>query len=189
MDIIKNWLVVICVCFVIGLGAKWIISPKPEPIQTVTNIHDTIIIKGDSIPYPVYVTLSRPILNRVDTFWKSKPVDTAKLFNQFYSVYVQNDTISKDSNFVAIIIDTITQNTIIGRKFWHQNLRQTKETTKVIHITDPMPKLLLGGGIGLGNRIGLNITGTYLFNQELAVSGNLDPLNKYTSINLQYKFK
>lgn len=179
--------ILVVLCLALGGVLFFHLTQTPDPIQVIK--YDTIKIKGDSVAYPVKVTVNVPVKLPGDTFWKTQPIDTFNILSQYFDKYLYTDTFKKDSDFVAILQDTITQNRIIGRKFWHQNLKESMIVTKTVTTTEPLPKIFIGGGIGLNNKIGLNISGTYIVNKSMAINGNIDPLNKYVSINYQYKIK
>lgn len=105
---------------------------------------DTIIIPGDTVlteievdrPYPVW--RERVIPGRIDTI---------KIIEEFFTKYFYSDTISEDSNFIAVINDTLFGNQIISRRFFHQNLRQTAIIVNNELLNPPRLKLFFGGFI------------------------------------------
>lgn len=130
---------------------------------------DTTYIKGDTVlkeievdrPYPVW--RERVIPGRIDTI---------KIIEEFFTKYFYSDTISEDSNFIAVINDTLFGNQIISRQFFHQNLRQTAVIINNELLNPPRLKLFVGGfasgsmaaGLGAGGSLHLLTKKDLLFN-------------------------
>lgn len=130
---------------------------------------DTTFLPGDTVlteievdrPYPVY--RERVIPGRIDT---------VKIIEEFFTRYFYSDTIMEDSNFIAVINDTLFGNQIISRKFFHQNLRQTAVIINNTLLNPPRLKLFVGGfvsgnmtaGLGAGGSLHLLTKKDLLFN-------------------------
>jgi len=118
--------------------------------------------KGDSIPF---IVLSENI--RIDTIR-----DTIKILNDYLSVKVYTDTFTLDSSKFTII-DTISQNTIQGRRFLTDIREKTIRITNDIYHKDKNAFYLgvlgdlrrfdnkLGVGVGLGYKTPKN--GLFIF--------------------------
>src|SRR5688572_1166465 len=119
-----------------------------KPCPEVTG-SDTMWIPGDDslIPYPVDVpypfTITKPVLIPAD-------IDTYAILQSYFSKLFYSDTIVEDSNFIAVISDSVFMNRITWRGFQLQNLRQT-----AVIITNQLEnparfKLFLGGSLNVG---------------------------------------
>lgn len=112
-------------------------SKCPELISS-----DTTYIKGDSILVEIEVDRPYPV-------WRERVIpgriDTIRIIEEFFTKYFYSDTISEDSNFIAVINDTLFGNQIISRKFFHQNLRQTAVIINNELLNPPRLKLFVGG--------------------------------------------
>lgn len=105
---------------------------------------DTTYLPGDTVlkeievdrPYPVW--RERVIPGRIDTI---------KIIEEFFTKKFFSDTIREDSNFIAVINDTVYGNDIISRKFFHQNLRQTAVIINNQLLNPNRLKVYLGGFI------------------------------------------
>jgi hypothetical protein len=153
--------------------------PEQFTIQTDT-------IPGDSITYEVVRYKPVPIEKIIhDTTWKTQKIDTAAILQAYFDKVCYKDTIRKDSSFIAIINDTISQNRIINRRFWLQNLRITKiETT----ITPPPDKWFFGPQASYFNqKAGVGVSVLYIKNKK-AYSVSFDVLNKGFTIDYYFKF-
>jgi hypothetical protein len=142
--------------------AVWILKPNKEPVNNYRI--DTIRIKGDSIAYPVLVD-GKPIIREVlvfDTFWKNKPIDTFAILSQFFAVNCFSDTFRKDSSYLLILKEKVSQNRIFDRNIFLQNLRETK----IINNVTTVDNSGLFAGIYGGNK-SFGIEATYLSKNKL----------------------
>jgi hypothetical protein len=88
-------------------------------------------------------------------------IDTMEVLEDYYSTRVYSDTLKVDSLGYVAIIDTISQNKIIGRWYdAHINERTIKETITV----KDLPKTQIWAGLGSST--------------NLSVSGNLSVITK-----------
>ena len=151
-------------------------------------IHDTI--PGDSVPYPVKVDKPFPIYRDTgSTQWRDQPVDTNALLADYFARYFYADSITDDTSFLAIILDTISQNRIASRRFLMQNLRPTMINT-IVNVKEPDPKRMLFVGVGIsGNKDGIKSFGAdfvYKNKEDRVFSVGFDLLFKKVNYNIEF---
>lgn len=113
------------------------ITVAGKPYEVIKHEIDTIevvktkikTIKGDSIPYEVLVH---------DTLWKTIDVDTMAIIKNYFAKIIYKDTLKLDDSLgTVVVIDTISENRIIGR-VWEANVRE--RIVKDLTIVKEMPK-------------------------------------------------
>jgi hypothetical protein len=183
---IAGWILV----FALSIGFCWILSrffpAKKEAVQTIT-VTKTVTIPGDSIPYPIKVLIPVPHDSIVtDTLWQSQKVDTAEILRRYFARYFYNDTI-RDTSFIAIIQEVITQNRIIDRQFKLQNTR-AQAITYVTNITTPSPKWYVGPSVSYNGKVGFGASGLWRNNNH-AFGLNIDVTNRMAGITYMLSIK
>jgi hypothetical protein len=151
--------------------------------DTVT-VTETIIVKGDSIPYEVKVDV--PVIRWKDSVVEVPvDVDTAKILKAYFSKNFYSDTISDDSSMTVIINDTITRNQVTSRKVYFQNLREKSITTNTTTVTTvkkfSWDKVFIGGEIGgfMGSEtVSLQVGAMFQNKKDNLVGVSVDPFNK-----------
>lgn len=113
------------------------ITVAGKPYEVIKHEIDTIevvktkikTIKGDSIPFEVLVH---------DTLWKTIDVDTMAIIKNYFAKIIYKDTLKLDDSLgTVVVIDTISENRIIGR-VWEANVRE--RIVKDLTIVKEMPK-------------------------------------------------
>lgn len=138
--------------------------------------HETIVEKEKEVKTPVYVY-----------------VDTNELLKKYYVKVLSKDKLVLDDDLGTIeVIDTISQNKIIGRK-WDAKIRE--KTILDTKIVKELPKnqvyVGLGGMVGNSNAlVGTNLLvkskKDNIYGMNIYVDNNL---NKYIGVNLAWKIK
>ena len=136
MRTVFSYIIIIALLFVLVLQTNHC-NNSDECYSDTTYV--TRIIPGDSflIPYPEYTYI--PVTSvKIDTFLQN--VDTSEIISYYfqndgkqllallsdhYSINYYTDTIRHDSDFVAVIQDSVQANEIISRYFLHRNLKET----------------------------------------------------------------
>ena len=156
---------------------------KNIPETTIINVYDTTTYVANSKPQPIYVTMPRIELI-APPLRENGDVDSAKIFQDYYSKLTYLDSLFIDSNIIKIN-DTISQNRIAYRKVTLKDLKPSK----VIYQTTPQNSMLsLYGGLGYNpylNSLGLSANLTY----EKFGFGYTFFNNQNQNINLYYKLK
>lgn len=119
----KVRLVFVFVSFFIGFVVGWL--GRSVRVQTVLTPADTVFIEiPTSVPIPTYYihdTIIKTLPEYIyDTIYLTR-FDTIKIVEAYLGKVFYSDTIG-DSTFVAVIKDTISQNRIISRQFFHKDL-------------------------------------------------------------------
>jgi hypothetical protein len=158
-------------------------NKKSIPETTVVNVYDTTTYASNSNPQPIYVTL--PKIELITPPLRANgEVDSAKIFQDYYSKLTYIDSLFIDSNIIKIN-DTITQNRIAFRKVTLKDLKPSK----VIYQNAPQkPTLGVYGGIGYSpylKSVGISTNLTY----EKFGFGYTFFNNQNQNINLFYKLK
>lgn len=113
-------------------------------------------------------------------------VDTAAILRIFFTVFTHYQQY-QDSNIRAEILDTISQNKILGRKFNYQLLRPIKTIESSTVTLNPkgwyggifMP--ISGGRLGIGPKL------SYLTERQLLFDAGYDLVNRQFVIGTQIK--
>jgi len=164
-----KWIAVIVVA-ALGFIAAWFI--KPTGTKTVETVK-TITVPGDSIPYPVPV----PVPVAYDSIiYKDSlvyaAVDTAAILRRYFTKYFYEDTI-RDSTFLAILREVVTENRIVDRRLDVQNLRP-QAITYATTVINSEPRLFIGPAISYDGSIGLGGSVMYLkANNAYQVTGDI----------------
>lgn len=109
-------------------------------------IPDTI--PGDSVPYPVKVKVPDPVYRDTGSVqWRDRPVDTNAILADYFARYFYSDTITDDTSFLAIVLDTVSQNRIISRRFLMQNLRPVAVINNYPQKTEAKSRRLVYAGM------------------------------------------
>ncbi len=169
-------------------------SPVNDPPLSDTT-YLTKVIPGDSIlfeierfypaPYPVYKDTG-------STKWLEKDIDTLAILQDYFCHYYYSDTIQKDSSFLAIINDSVSENRIVYRQFLLQNLRETSINTTII--TPPpkqKPEFYFGIGAG-GSYTSFDLSGNLLLTipkKRMAFSGSYGLMSRQVMVTAYFKFK
>jgi hypothetical protein len=153
-------------------------------------IIQTIVVKGDSIPvlfkiykpWPIYVKeiVEVPVI-----------VDSAEVVKAYFSKVFYADTITNDTSILAIIKDTLTQNKILSREVWLQNLRpqQVNNISDCPPIEKNKARVLLGIGIQGIKQFGVPFSVILETPQRMAFSVGFDPINRNAEIGYFYRIK
>lgn len=164
-----------------------------------TPLADTVyietIIPGDSIPYKVF--REGPAVPQIifrdtgSTLWRTLPIDTNAILNDYFSKIFYSDTIQKDSSFLAIINDTVSRNQIIHRQFFFQNLKETTIQTTVVQPKSPCRNVFyVGLGAG-GNASSFDYTASALYTlprKKMALSAMYGFNSKHYYLTTYFKF-
>jgi hypothetical protein len=94
-------------------------------VQTSYRV-DTI--PGDIIPSVIELSRPDPYFIFVDT-GQQMFVDTASILRNYFARVVYLDTLKDDSSAFIAILDTVTQNRLLGRKLYFAN----RKPTSIIH--------------------------------------------------------
>lgn len=128
--IILLFLTSIVISFFVG---KYSNSPTKEIIE----IHDTI--KGDSIPYKIYITkyLPKNIILPKDTVYEILNIDSCKeysesLFKELYSEVQYEDTLKNDTSALIVLKQSLFKNRIDSTELIFQNRRNTSISTTIM---------------------------------------------------------
>ena len=183
---IPRFIFLVTAILAVLLVAKWLgpDAPGSAPGGTVTTHTDTI--PGDSIPYEVAVPVPVARDSIVhDTAWMSKPFDTAAVLTRFFTEFYYCDTI-RDSSFLAIIQEVISQNRIIERNLKVQNLRPQAIITNTTTIY-PAPAWLIGPSVTFGTRTGFGASSVYIRKRN-AFGSNIDATNRTLTVSYMRSF-
>jgi hypothetical protein len=188
--IMKGRYAILCVAaFIAGLAAMHMLR-DPNPCQKTYSFR-TDTIHGDSVPYPVYRDVPYPVPVYRDTGstrWRDKPIDTGAILREYFTRNYYRDTITDDTSFLAIIEDTVTENRIIYRQYWHQNLRPKviNQYTTTIHSGTG---LYLGAGTGITpDKPALNVSALFITTGKFHYQFTYDLNNKSLSGTLFIRF-
>ncbi|MDQ3071933.1 MAG: hypothetical protein M3Q97_01525 [Bacteroidota bacterium] len=130
-------------------------DPTPEKGCTVI---DTFYLPGDTAWRDLSVKSAPEIIYSVSSE-RQFITDTQAILQRFLEKTVYADTISEDSNFLAVIIDTISENRIMHRHFLYRDLKPRMVVTKTITPTpQETPHLYLGGGLSFNKVLSAGIT-------------------------------
>lgn len=117
----------------------------PTGVPIVTTKIDTFLVKKDTTIYKsgknIYhdSTIYVPIPT-------DKPIDTLAILKDFYAKNIFKDTILFSEGSISLI-DTISENKILGRTFHSQITQKTIQITKEIRYPAPPPKPSLYWGV------------------------------------------
>jgi len=172
----------ICIVALAFLIIWYVKHDEPLPTRTITK---TVTVPGDSIPYPVKVLVPAPYDSIVvDTVWRQ--VDTAAILRKYFIKYVYQDTI-RDSSFLAILREVVTQNQITERELSVQNLRPTAVTYTTNTVAAPA-RWYAGPTANLGSRMGVGAEILYVRNKN-AFGLSCDLVNRNVGVTWLYSIK
>lgn len=156
-----RWLAILVVA-ALGFLAAWFIKPTGTKIVETVK---TVTIPGDSIPYPVPTPVPVPYdsISYKDSLVYQK-VDTASILRRYFTQYFYQDTI-RDSTFLAILREVVTENRIVDRKLDVQNLRP-QAITYATTVINPEPRLFLGPAVSYNGTIGFGGSVMYINNNN-----------------------
>ncbi len=133
----------------IGIAIGGFMERCSTPQASVVTIRDTV--PGDSVPYPVPVSVPVPYLvQHTDTILQE--VDTTAILASYFAKHYYADTLKNDTSAFIALKETITQNRIVERSLMFQNRRPTAITTTTL----PPPserKLQFYGHVFLGKEM------------------------------------
>lgn len=171
------------------------ITVAGKPYEVIKHEIDTIevvktkikTIKGDSIPFEVLVH---------DTLWKTMDVDTMAIIKNYFAKIIYKDTLKLDDSLgTVVVIDTISENRIIGR-VWEANVKE--RIVKDLTIVKEMPKrqLFIGADATFNKANLLNSVGggliykdkkDALYKLNLGLSNTGDQLLPYVGGGVYWK--
>lgn len=141
------WIIIIVLLVLLFLQREC--SPKCKNAPTQIEYQYKVDTLFDSLP--VYITQTHfvPKYHFIyDTIVKH---DTAYIVQDYSTMRIYSDTLHTDSDFTAIITDSIYRNELVGRQFVHYNLRETV-------INQPIEKVKLRNQLYIGMDVGGNAT-------------------------------
>lgn len=144
-----------------GDGEKKIVKIDGKKYELIKHTVDTIIVPVTQTVYKKGETIYRERVVEIEKPVKVN-VDTSKILEEFYSKFVYKDTLKlKDSLGYISVIDTVTQNKILGRLFdAHVNKTTIKEITIVKEL--PNNQVYIGGVAGFDKTNIVNFFGPTL---------------------------
>lgn len=169
------------VCVGIGYGLNEIIPLK----ENLKEVHDTITTPGDKVFVQVYNDVPTPVRTEVAVHDTIRiQVDTAEILERYFARLYYCDTIRSDTSIRAIIKEIISQNKIVHREVWTQNLRphQVIHQTTIINPTG----WYLGPHVSFGDHIGIG-AGAFFLKNKNAYGGSIDLLNRTIGVSYYRK--
>jgi hypothetical protein len=188
---ITPWIIIIVLMTLLFLQRECT-RLTPDILQKAET-HDTIRIKGDSIPKPYPVIVIRENVKIVhDTI--PRIVDTAFILQDYYSKKYGFDTIVNDSSVFIAIHYLVTQNRLIWLLPQVANKRATTIIRNTTYLSQDIPKHKLFTGAGFGRSptsFGLTADLLLITKKENAYSISYDILNNdfYFTFYWQIRFK
>jgi hypothetical protein len=131
-----------------GGGTVKIDGTKYDVVKTIIDtiyLPDTRIIyrRGKDIYHDTTIYVNVPV---------TMPVDTAEILKEYYAQNVYSDSLKlKDSLGYITIVDTVSQNMIVGRT-WNTNIKNRTITNTVYIKEKPRNKVYYGFGLGLNKQ-------------------------------------
>ena len=138
----KN-LIIVALVIIIFMISKGLYAPNLRPIEiikidTIESVHDTTIYKpGKKILKDTTI---------YDTTYLLAKIDTGEILKDYFAKNVFKDTISFAEGSVSLV-DTISQNKILGRIFKASITQKTIHVTRELRTPPPPPKAALYWGI------------------------------------------
>lgn len=132
------------------------------------------------VPYPVYKDTGT-------TRWREMDIDTMAILADYFSRYYYKDTITDDTSFLCVIMDTVSQNRIVDRRFIYQDLSPRIISTTTVNLKKRR-KLFVGGMLG-GSKTSIGAGGSLMFQsrRDHAYAYTYDAINKEHGITLYWK--
>lgn len=154
----------------LAVNAFFFLRPRGTTTEIVTH---TDTLKGDSIPYPVYVKVTEPVkvtkrrdiakvvdsLYHIDTIYPDSGI--YKFVDACMETKEYSDTVTDDSTYKAINTFKIHNNTLVERRFFYQRLRGDIVKTIVIQ---PKTRHEAWGTTSIGNGI-IQVGAQYVTNR------------------------
>ncbi len=182
-----NWLafafivIVLAGVFYLGYRTYPMANVLPEPLSDTVFIYDTVFHEiPDSFPYYVERIDSIKYLDEkiIDSIINANKIDTAEILRRYYAEYTYRRSFS-DSLITAVLIDTLSQNKVMGHNF---SYRLLKPQTTVINKTELLNTSLY---VGVGTSTKLNT-----FNPEIILTYPRGYVGaEYNSINKGFYLK
>lgn len=138
----KN-LIIVALVIIIFMISKGLYIPNMKPVEivridTFESVHDTTIYKpGKKILKDTTI---------YDTSYLLAKIDTGEILKDYFAKNVFKDTISFAEGSVSLV-DTISQNKILGRIFKASITQKTIHVTRELRTPPPPPKAALYWGI------------------------------------------
>lgn len=118
-------------------------------VDTVWQKHDSLIVK--SIPVPYEIPVPYKILETKyapDTAYPKLKLQYESLARQYASRRIYQDSVRVGKFGHIKVIDTVTENKLIGRSFKENyKIPLVKETTTITKYAEPTRQLYVGGGV------------------------------------------
>lgn len=115
-------------------------------------------------------------------------VDTAEILRNFFAIYTYSQSIA-DSNITGSIVDTISQNRILGRKLTYRLIKPvlTIESTTITSVEKNSSFLLGGFSLVNKNQFAIGPQASVLFKNNLMVNAGYDFINRGIFFGAQIK--
>ncbi len=140
----RNYLLIIAGLVVVIILQR---SCTPGCVGEVITEEHTDTIWGDTTPRIIEVDVPRPVyMDTGSTRWRTLDIDTTAILVDYFARIYYSDTITDDSTFRVIVMDTVSMNRIKHRAFSFQDLSPLVINTTVI--SKPRRKLFVGANIG-----------------------------------------
>ena len=154
-------------------------------IITETTV-DTIW--GDTTPREIAVDVPYPVFKDTGTTrWREIDIDTMAILTDFFSRYYYQDTITDDSTFLCVIMDTVSQNRIADRRFIFQDL--SPRVISTTHVSLKKKRKLFAGGMIGGSQSAIVAGGGLMLQtrRDHAYAYSYDAISKHHLITLYWK--
>lgn len=146
---VNTWFILFLIAIVLFMIREYF-RPGTVPPKNDT-VFVTLIIPGDSIPFPVEIVKKVPVPVYKDTgstLWKYHDVDTMAILRDYFAKYYYNDTLMDDSSAFIRLMAYTFQNRLYYDSLLFQNRRVTAINTTIIPPARQKGKLFLGIGNG-----------------------------------------
>lgn len=156
----------------------------PETVEVTTV--DTVW--NDTTPREITVDVPYPVYKDTGSIrWREMDIDTMEILTEFFSRYYYQDTITDDSTFLCVIMDTVSQNMIRDRRFIFQDLSPRVISTTHVNLKKKR-KLFLGGMLG-GSAASIAAGGGLMYQtrRDHAYAYSYDAINKHHLITVYWK--
>ncbi|MHC1707477.1 MAG: hypothetical protein AB9842_08145 [Bacteroidales bacterium] len=186
-------LIILSLLFLIlgfGLGA-WTFnkfSHSPDPV----TITDTI--PGDSIPVEIILPAPDPVYIDTGSFRiiydtiHDTVVDLKSVLKDYFSLKLFDRVLRDDSSVFVRLLDSVTQNRLLGSKLFVQNKRATVINTTLPISGNNKPVFCLGvTGIFSREKEGIAPAVLYLSGKGNGLSYAYDPLNRQHAITAWWR--
>ena len=186
MEKLKNSLLILFLATIFVMGI--ILHKKCSSVNTVVT-HDTTKIYTDTGKHILLVKVPVPIrVNCLpETILQAMVIDTDAILHKYFCENIYSNVYTDDSTYQVGIIDTIARNTVIGRGFWHKNLKPQFIINNTV-INNSIGKWYAGPSIQTGQKLGLGIQVLHPLKIGL-VTLNIDVINKSAGAGYLIKLK